>query len=260
MKGWIEQMISIEKNYIGEIPILSVVQADKMKEALKTVVYYHGFNGEKESSLTIAYKIAEKGLRVILPDSKLHGERRQEISQSEMDLAFWEIVLQNIKELDQIKTYLETEKLIASGQLGIGGTSMGGITTYGALTAYNWIKAAVVLMGSPRMTEYANRLINRFNEANEKQITKEEADKTLPTLEQFDLSLHKEKLKDRPLLIWHGEQDAIVPLQHSETFYQEIRNEYKTAENVKMIIEKGRSHNISRLSIEETAKWFQKFL
>lgn len=253
-------MITIEKVYIGEIPILMVVQADKRNEALQTVVYYHGFNGEKESSLTIAYKIAERGLRVLLPDSMLHGERRQNISQSEMDLAFWDIVLQNIKELEQIKTFVEAEKLTTPNQIGLGGTSMGGIMTYAALATYDWIKAAVVLMGSPHMTEYAKGLITRFNQANEKQITQEEADKTLPTLEQFDLSLQKEKLNNRPLLIWHGEKDAIVPVQHSESFYENIRNDYEKEENVKLIIEQGRIHNISRLSIEETAQWFQKFL
>jgi len=253
-------MIQINKNSIENIPVLTVVQAEKMNESVPTVVYYHGFNGEKESSLTIAYKIAEKGFRVILPDSIFHGERRGNASQSEMELAFWEIVIQNIQELNEIKSYLEAENLVIPGQIGIGGTSMGGITTYGALKTYSWVKAAAVLMGSPLMTAHAKKLIEKFNQANERQITQEEKVETMKRLEQFDLSLHTEKLANRPLFIWHGEKDPIVPVQYSETFYTEIENQYTKAENLQFIIEKGRTHNISRLSIEETAKWFEKHL
>ncbi len=40
-------MININEEKIGNIPVLQIVQADKIKSALPTVVYYHGFRGEK---------------------------------------------------------------------------------------------------------------------------------------------------------------------------------------------------------------------
>lgn len=49
-------------------------------------------------------------------------------------------------------------------------------------------------------------------------------------------------------------------MAQTESIIKEIENEYDMKENVKFIIEKGRTHNISRLSIEETAKWFSKHL
>src|SRR5699024_1376835 len=147
-------MIQIEKEVFHNIPILNVCETDKNDRALPTVIYYHGFNGEKESSLTIAYKIAENGYRVILPDSHLHGERKENISQTELELAFWEVVEQNIKELADIREYITAKKLTIPEKIGIGGTSMGGITTYGALKQYDWIQAAASLMGTPKMTTY----------------------------------------------------------------------------------------------------------
>src|SRR5690606_23869380 len=68
-------MVIIEHLKANDVPLLHVAKETVRNQPLPTVIYYHGFNGEKESSLTLAYKIAEKGLRVILPDAPLHGER-----------------------------------------------------------------------------------------------------------------------------------------------------------------------------------------
>src|SRR5690625_1807259 len=98
-------MIEIERLSINHIPTLNLVQQSLRDNELPTVIYYHGFNGEKESSLTIAYKMAEKGLRVILPDAPLHGERALSEDPVDHGITFWEIVLQTIEELDLIKQY-----------------------------------------------------------------------------------------------------------------------------------------------------------
>lgn len=253
-------MITIKKELMNNIPVLNVFQTEQNGRALPTVVYYHGYNGEKESSLTIAYKIAEKGLRVILPDSHLHGERQENISSSEMDLAFWDIVVKNIAELDDIKTYLEEKELVLPDRIGIGGTSMGGITTYGALTTYDWIKSAAVLMGTPKMTTYAHMLIDEFNRSHTRQISENEKEEAIEKLTKLDLSLQPELLNNRALLIWHGKEDKVVPFQHSESFYQQEKNEYDNKEYIQFLHEKGRGHHISKLSIAQTSKWFSKHL
>src|SRR5690625_750764 len=253
-------MIQITKEFIRDIPILNVCETQKNEQALPTVVYYHGFNGEKESSLTIAYKIAENGYRVILPDSHLHGERQKNILATELDLSFWDIVIQNIKELAHVKEFLTEKNLSVPERIGIGGTSMGGITTYGALKAYDWIKVAVSLMGTPKMTAYTNLLIDEFNASNEQKVTDSESREAIEKLAKFDLSLHPAKLNERPLLIWHGREDGIVPSEHDQSFYEEVKSHYKNQEHIQFIHEKGRSHHISRLSIAETARWFCKYL
>src|SRR5690625_698710 len=116
-------MIHIVEQKIDEIPYLIVEKAEFQGKPRPTVIYFHGFNGEKDASLTIAYRIATQNIRVILPDAMMHGARQGNVTQGEKDLAFWDIVLQNVKEIEIIKRELEAQKLLAKNKIGIGGTS-----------------------------------------------------------------------------------------------------------------------------------------
>src|SRR5690625_5255775 len=122
-------MIGIYKRKAENIPYLVIVNHDKELEALPTVIYSHGFTSAKEHNLPLAYLLAEKGFRVILPDSKYHGEREQAPSDLKRQLSFWDSVMQNVKELQIIKDKLDEEGLIMEQKIGLAGTSMGGITT-----------------------------------------------------------------------------------------------------------------------------------
>lgn len=236
-------MIIIERLNINDIPTLQVVSKSSIKEPLPTVIYYHGFNGEKESSLTIAYKMAEKGIRVILPDAPLHGERAISEGPVEHGKTFWTIVLQTLEELATIKTYIQNKSYILDGKIGLGGTSMGGMITYAALRKYDWIRSAAILMGTPYLSERALATAGKDNEL-------------LAQIERVDITKNIDALQNRPLFIWHGELDAIVPVEDSRKFYDTLTNYYKTDNDVQFIEEKERIHNISKLSIEKTAEWF----
>lgn len=251
-------MIHIKKETIHTIPVLHVFQPENEYKSCPTVIYYHGYNGEKESSLSLAYKIAQNGFRVILPDSYLHGERKENISQAEKDLAFWEIVIQNIKDIEKINLYLLENELIVDGRIGIGGTSMGGITTFGALCHYDWIKAGAVLMGTPKMTALASILIDHVNKNSDSKITKAQANEAIASLQQYDISLQPELLNHRPLLMWHGTEDNVVPFELTKSFYEEIKSHYDG--QLTFLPEQGRGHHISNLSIRETANWFKNYL
>lgn len=240
-------MISIERLNISDIPTLQVVSGSLAHDPLPTVIYYHGFNGEKESSLTIAYKMAEKGIRVILPDAPLHGERGTSDEPVEHGRTFWHIVLQTLEELASIRTYLLEKSFVLDEKIGLGGTSMGGMITYAALRKYNWIQTVAVLMGTPYLTERAVATAG-----NDKQL--------LAKIERVDITKAIDALQERPLFIWHGELDAIVPVEDSRKFYDTLTNYYETEDDVQFIEEKERIHNISKLSIKKTAEWFDNQL
>lgn len=105
-------MIGIFQKEIKSIPCLIVVDSAKEEEALPTLTYFHGFTSAKEHNLPFAFLQAEKGYRVILPDSMYHGEREAEISNIKKQISFWDIVMQNVKELKLIKDALDEERLI----------------------------------------------------------------------------------------------------------------------------------------------------
>lgn len=253
-------MIGVVKERIGNIPSLVVVDAEKKQEALPVVIFFHGFTSAKEHNLPIAFLLAEKGYRVILPDSELHGEREIEISALKKQISFWDIVLKNVKELNEIKQSLEEADLILNNRIGVAGTSMGGISTTAALTQYDWIKSAVVLMGSPQITTFAKTLVTSFKKEGDIPVTDEQIEALYDELKRCDLSLQPEKLNERPLLFWHGQKDSVVPFDHSYTFYDDVKNNYKNKDDIQFIREKNTDHKVSRAAILELVKWFEKHL
>lgn len=118
-------MIGVYRNTLKDIPVLTVVDSSKENEALPVFIYFHGFTSAKEHNLPQAYSLAQKGYRVILPDSAYHGEREEDLSKEELSLKFWEIVYQNLKELQDMKDELDRMELLENRRIGIGGTSMG---------------------------------------------------------------------------------------------------------------------------------------
>lgn len=251
-------MIHIERKEVERIPYLVVEKVHVRNVPLPTVIYYHGFHGGKEDSLTIAYKLAQKDIRVILPDCHMHGERKGNVTQIEIELSFWDIVMQNVKELEVIKKTLQWNNLIADGKVGVGGTSMGGITTCAALTQYQWINVAGVVMGTPNLLDYATLLITEFNKANKEQICERQKEEVITKLKEYDLSLQPELLHDRPLQFWHGEDDQVVPTKLALDFYE--TNKVHNGKNFKFVKEAGRAHHVSRLAVFETVAWFDEHL
>jgi len=254
-------MIGIYKKRTANIPYLVVVENKNEATALPTVIYSHGFTSAKEHNLPLAYLLAEKGFRVILPDSKYHGEREdKETTKFKRELSFWEIVIQNVKELKLIKEELEQEGLILNQKIGLAGTSMGGITTTAALTQYPWISSAAVLMGTPKLTEYATMLVDHVVKEQKLPVPEEEIELVFDQIKEFDLSLHMETLNERPLLFWHGDKDPVVPFHLSYSFYREAKGKYKNKKNLKFLKEVNRDHKVSRFAILETVKWFENHL
>lgn len=248
-------MIHIYNERIDQIPVLHIVRANLTTEKLPTLIYYHGFTSEKESSLTLAYKLAERGVRVILPDSYLHGERSENISLRELNMAFWDVVMTNIEELQTIKEYVTETGLALQDRLIVGGTSMGAITTYGALRAYGWIYGALAFMGSPSFVDFANLLVQRLNEGSSTPIKEEDLSKVIEKITPYDLAQRPSALNSRPLFIWHGTADDVVPIAYNERFYDELQKDERLRKNVHFLREKDRAHHVSTSSIREATAW-----
>src|SRR5699024_7217922 len=175
---------------LKDIHVLHIVITHDYVRVLPCGIYYRGYSGEYESSLTIACKIVEKGYGVILHDCMYHGSSSIGMSNREFDRALCDVVMQSIEELAELSDALVEKGYSTNDRIGIGGTSMGGIISYGALVRYDWIKTAAVLMGTPYMTDYAKALIKEFNKVNEHQVTKEVEHDVMESLSSYDLSLH----------------------------------------------------------------------
>lgn len=252
-------MINIIHQKIQHIPSLIVVDKERQQHPLPLIIYFHGFTSAKENNLPIAYLLAKSGYRVVLPDALHHGERESQLSGVEKQLVFWDIVFKNVAELHMIKQFFEDLGLIDKQKIGIAGTSMGGITTAAALTQYSWINVAAILMGTPKLSAYAQLLIESFKRANPDLLSDAEINSLFEELKSIDLSIHKEIMNERPLMFWHGNKDDVIPFTQSYQFYQELKASY-SKKNHLHFIEEDRAHKVSRKGILETVSWFTHFL
>lgn len=249
-------MILITNESIGGVPSLHVVKGGSEDKELSTIFFFHGYTSAKEHNLHIAYLLAEKGFRVILPDALHHGERQYD--QNDRDLKFWEIVINSIKELEGMKEELKRRGLI-DDQIGVIGTSMGAITMYGALATYDWIKTAVSFMGTAYYQAFMNAQLSIVE--NRGLDVESMKNHVLSQIKPFDLSEQFDKLDGRPLLIWHGKEDQVVPYPFSEKLYQELESRYQDhPQHLKFLSEERTAHKVSRKAVLSSIEWFERYL
>ncbi|WP_034743373.1 esterase [Halalkalibacter wakoensis] len=254
-------MITIKNETIAQVPSLHVVKDTlRNEQSTPTIFFFHGFTSAKENNLHVAYLLAQKGFRVFLPDALYHGEREIEQHSENRDLAFWEIILTSIQELDAMRSELKEKGLLCEDKLGVIGTSMGAITMFGALTQYPWIKTAVSFMGTAYYETFAYGLLET---AQRRGLLVEESlqEDMLKKIKPFDLSKQLDKLDGRPLFMWHGKADEVVPYPLSEQFYNELTTTYKqTPDNLQFMAEEKVGHKVSRTAVLKSIDWFEQHL
>ncbi|WP_170006702.1 alpha/beta hydrolase family protein [Bacillus fonticola] len=247
-------MIQVDDRLINGIPVLEVVSSSIAEEMLPTFVFFHGVTSAREHNLHVAYHAANQGYRVILPDALAHGVRETETLTNEyIGKHFWRIVLTSIAELKQLRAVYIDEGRSKEDHWLVGGTSMGAITTLGALTQYKWISAAASFMGSPSYVDFANGLLNSIGRENIG-IAQKEIDAMLQKLDGYDLTRHPEKQEDRPLFFWHGSNDQVVPIQYAKTYHT------SHPEHTVWIEEADTGHKVSRTGLMAFLQWNQQVL
>ncbi|MED4806052.1 prolyl oligopeptidase family serine peptidase [Bacillus atrophaeus] len=255
-------MIQIENQTVSGIPFLHIVKEENSRRAVPLVFFIHGFTSAKEHNLHFAYLLAQKGFRAVLPEALFHGERGENMTGEELAGHFWDIVLNEIEELNVLKTYFEERDLIDDGRIGLAGTSMGGITTLGAMTAYDWVKAGVSLMGSPNYVELFQQQIEHIkSQGINIDVPQERVDDLIERLKTRDLSLQPDSLRHRPLLFWHGVKDKVVPYAPTRKFYDTIKPLYsEQPELLQFIADEKADHKVSREALLKTVAWFETHL
>lgn len=248
--------MKISKERWGEIPLLHITPKGAADQKLPTVIFLHGHMSAKEHNLHYAYQLADKGIRVLLPDAHLHGDREEGQDAIQLSLRFWEIVLTSIEEIGFIHK-MAKEKNMVEGEPAIAGTSMGGITTLGAMTVYPWIPAAAVMMGAANYVELASAQMTQFESRGfTLPITTEERANMLATLAQFDGTKKVESFSGRPMFFWHGEQDTVVPFGPTFDFYKKLKATYVDAdEKIQFLRERETGHAVSRPGMLAATEW-----
>ncbi|MEI5993286.1 alpha/beta fold hydrolase [Candidatus Enterococcus mansonii] len=249
--------ISVRHRLIKEIPVLEVVSEQDKNNSLPLVIYYHGWQTAKELSLTQARKLAKKGIRVILPDAMNHGERKTGGVSPIPSVTFWSSIQYNIIEFSQLVRHFDKQGLIMEDKIGVGGVSMGGITTCALLTQHPEIKAAVCMMGTPSPLRYIDRVMTRAAEMDI--FVPKDLPLLLSWVAHYDLSKQPEKIAKRPVLFWHGTEDPKIPYSDVSDFYEGIKDK-PFAENSQFMTGMEEGHLVKGEMMDVVAEWFEREL
>lgn len=255
-------MIRVKKVIIGDIPLIELVLEEKDDSRLPMVVVYHGWTSNKEAILVNGYELAKRGMRALLPEAFLHGERAESDNTLENNQIFWKIVERTIIELPTIYDYYNEKGLSDSKRFGVSGISMGGIICCALLTKYEWIKSAVILMGSPSPIKFTNWLFQSkwvINSDVNDMPNKDQINSSLEKLRSIDLSELPEMIANRSVHFWHGTKDKSVPFHLTEDFIEKI-SLYPYAENVSFSVGHGHEHKVPYAVSVEMAEYFENKL
>lgn len=254
-------MIQVKKETIESIPVLHVVDAKYDHDTRPVIVFQHGFTSAKEHNLHYAYLLAEEGYRVFLPDALYHGERVIDLSEQELMFSFWKIVLNGITEIGRLVEALEKMPNVDESRIGIAGTSMGAIMTFGAMATHPELKVGVSLMGAPAYVAFAKAQIDHYEKTGkEAPISVEEKDHLFQLLASYDISSEPEKLQNRPLLFWHSKADKVVPFEYAESFYEKLKDHYDEPDRLKFVVDDRSGHKVNRDGVLQTVAWFKEHL
>jgi hypothetical protein len=239
-----------EVTTIASVPAFLCFHASREACAERgTVLFYHGFGGNKEKPEAHLASLAQAGFLVISLDAIGHGQRRyshftelfnderwtREPEATEADYLM--IVRQTAAEVPIIVDELLSCGWARPERLGIGGISMGGEITYAAIVNEPRLRVATPILGSPQWElpwpESPYRHAERF----------------------FPIALFSQA----------AEKDEAVPARYIRAFHEQLAPLYATAPDRLCYLEypdvgHGLSPQLWETSRQHMVAWVERFL
>lgn len=249
-------MIELNTENLAGIEVLHAAPAGRRSAPLPTVLLYHGFTSSKEVYAYLAVALAQAGFRAVMPDADMHGAR--DSGDDALRLTrFWQILQRNIDELPQLEAALRAENLIEAGRFGVAGASLGGMTALGAMARYPQIDSVACLMGSGYFRSLSQTLFPPLRVSSPED--RAQFDRLTAPLADYDPSEKLAELANRPLLLWHGEADEVVPFDETARLVATLRAGGE-AEKMTFFSERGIGHKITPFALRALVTFFQRHL
>jgi len=243
-------MIELEIRQFGDLESVHAVPAGKLSQPLPVVIFYHGFTSSKLVYSYFAVALAQAGFRVVMPDAPDHGARFTGDEQARLG-QFWPILHGNLTEFAALRDGLYQAGLVADERLAVAGASMGGMTALGIMARHPEVKCVASLMGSGYFTSLAPTLFPPQPSASFAEMVSPLAD--------WEVTTRLPRLADRPLLLWHGEEDDVVPAAETFRLQQALRHE-GLDKNLTCLWEAGVKHRITPAALDATVAFFRQHL
>ncbi|MGC4377830.1 dienelactone hydrolase family protein [Fictibacillus sp. Mic-4] len=244
----IEQRISI-----NNIPCLSL-KPEPAQEKNTAILLYHGWGSCKENQQFLGKLLTFYGYEVIIPDCVYHGERERPFinffDPKTMQAYFWEVIIKTVKEskklIDNLSCLSKDHKLVVAG------SSMGGCIAAGIFAQSYKVEGLINLIGSCAWEE--SEIIFRKRDGRPK-LNGDERKK----IREFDPIHRIDHEKKRPILLLHGANDPIIPIDEQRIYYEQAISIYgKEASNVEFQSFPGVTHVITIGMAEYMIKWLNE--
>lgn len=242
-------MIELEMRMLAGNEILHAFPKGYAAQPLPCIVFYHGFTSSHMVYSYFAVALAQAGFRVVMPCAAEHGGRFNGDENQRLQ-HFWQILLQNFHEFPALQEALYRERLVSEGRLAVAGASMGGMTALGIMTHHPELKCVASLMGSGYFSSLSTTL---FPPAEAQRAG------LAPLLAEWDVSQQLARVADRPLLLWHGDADDVVPPDETFRLQQALRRE-KLDANLTCVWQAGVRHRITPEALTSAVDFFTRHL
>lgn len=243
-------MIEVKTEQLGDHEILHAFPAGLSEQPLPVVIFYHGFTSSKLVYSYFAVALAQAGFRVVMPDAPQHGARFSGDEQGRLG-QFWPILHGSLTEFAGLRDALVQAGLVEDNRLAVAGASMGGMAALGIMTRHPEVKCVASLMGSGYFTTLARTLFPPQDDQG--------LDATLAPLASWEVTHALPQLANRPLLLWHGEADDVVPAVETFRLQQALQRDGLDS-NLTCLWEAGVRHRITPTALEATVGFFEKHL
>ncbi|WP_394550260.1 esterase [Pantoea sp. SGAir0180] len=249
-------MIELTTERFAGIECLHAAPAGQRRQRLPTLVFYHGFTSSKEVYAYFAVALAQAGFRAVMPDADMHGARYNGDAETRLR-HFWDILKQNIDEFPAIEAALRADDLIADARFAVAGASMGGMTALGIMARYAHIHSVACMMGSGYFMQLSHTLFPPVVVTNEEQ--KAQFTARMASLADYDPSARLQNLANRPLLLWHGDADEVVPFAETQRLDRALREKGLDA-HLTTLSETHIGHKITPSGLTALVSFFKRQL
>lgn len=242
-------MIELKTQRLGDHEILHAFPAGMREQPLPVVIFYHGFTSSKLVYSYFAVALAQVGFRVVMPDAPDHGSRFSGDEQARLG-QFWQILQGSLGEFSALSDALYQAGLVDDERLAVAGASMGGMTALGIMARHPEVKCVASLMGSGYFSTLSQTLFPP---------KAQDIDAVQASLAGWDVTHALPHLADRPLLLWHGEADDIVPAAETFRLQQALVREGLDS-HLTCLWEAGVRHRITPTALDATTAFFRQHL
>lgn len=222
-----------------------------------TIVFYHGWGSSVEKQRFRGFILASLGFQVVIPCSIYHGNRNPVDHKSAENAGkyFWEVIFNNIEDFKTLFEYTVSRLSADPDRMGVCGNSMGGFTSAGILSYYPDIKTAVIFNGSCNW-DFSNKCFLDALNFNAENFPKEIQDK----IDKYNPMKNIESIKNRPILMLHGDSDTMVDVGAQREFFSESSNLFEDSGKLCYIEYPKLNHFVTTNMMEEAGNWFYKYL